>query len=188
MSRPFYSDAKKVTFIRAVIHPAIVGTAWVVGRVYATVGRLSVSPLIRLSACFFRPPHAAAASLLLWARRPGEKFLLIACCTAGGPGVRRPNAGSATLSAGVGSWTRACSVWYIAWILTFFTRPFNAMQAMQWKSTKLTDWASGTYSALSTCTAEEVHLASNRASPSCMETNSMSVAWWRENNALQLMQ
>jgi len=62
---------------------------------------------VRLSVCPIRPPHAAAASLLLWAQRPDVDRLLH-----GGPAVsssraaaRRAaaNAGSATLSADVGS-------------------------------------------------------------------------------------
>jgi len=62
---------------------------------------------VRLSVCPIRQPHAAAASLLLWAQRPDVDRLLH-----GGPAVsssraaaRRAaaNAGSATLSANVGS-------------------------------------------------------------------------------------
>jgi len=38
---------------------------------------------VRLSVCpVIRPPHAAAAGLLLWARRPGD---ILDCCTAGAP-------------------------------------------------------------------------------------------------------
>jgi len=36
---------------------------------------------VRPSVCPVRPPYAAAAGLLLWARRLGD----IDCCTAGGP-------------------------------------------------------------------------------------------------------
>jgi len=56
-----------------------------------------------------RPPHAADTSLLLWARQPGDIDRLLHGRLAGGQqqlrrsGVRRPHAGSATLSADVGS-------------------------------------------------------------------------------------
>jgi len=43
----------------------VIGTA---RRLYANVGRPSVRP----SVCPIRPPHADAAGLLLWARRPGD--------------------------------------------------------------------------------------------------------------------
>ena len=49
-------------------------------RVYATVGRPSVRP----SVCPIRPPHAAAAGWLLWARRPGDIDRLLHGC---GPAV-----------------------------------------------------------------------------------------------------
>jgi len=48
--------------------------------VYATVGRPSVRP----SVCPIRPPHDAAAGLLLWARRPGDIDRLLHGQPAGG--------------------------------------------------------------------------------------------------------
>jgi len=74
--------------------------------VYAEQGLCTaVRPSVRLSVCPIRPPHVAAAGLLLWARR---QVISIDCCTAGGTDVssRRvlpQDAGSATLSADVGS-------------------------------------------------------------------------------------
>jgi len=38
-------------------------------RVYASVGRQPVRPSVNLSVSHTRPQHAAAAGLLLWARR-----------------------------------------------------------------------------------------------------------------------
>jgi len=54
-----------------------------------------VRPSVCLSVCPIRSPHAAAAGLLLWARRVE---IFIDCCTAG---MQRMNAGSATFSANV---------------------------------------------------------------------------------------
>ena len=56
-------------------------------RVYATVGRPSVS----LSVCPIRLPHAAAAGLLLWARRPGDIDRLLHGRRAGGQQQPRRN-------------------------------------------------------------------------------------------------
>ena len=50
---------------------------------------------VRPSVCPIRSPHAAAAGLLLWARRAGDIDRLLQ--------QRRANAGSTTLSAYVGS-------------------------------------------------------------------------------------
>ena len=65
----------------------------------------AVRPSVRLSVCPIRPPHVAAAGLLLWARR---QVISIDCCTAGGTDISSSrvlpqDAGSATLSADVGS-------------------------------------------------------------------------------------
>jgi len=64
-------------------------------RVYATVGRPSVRPSVCLS---HRPPCAVAVGLLLWTLRESDIDRL--------PQQRQPNAGSATLLAHVGSWSR----------------------------------------------------------------------------------
>jgi len=72
--------------------------------VYVTVGRLSVC----LSVCLSQ--HlTAAASLLLWAR-VGRRYRSIAARSAVNSAAWRAaaNAGSATLSADVGSWTQTC--------------------------------------------------------------------------------
>ena len=53
-----------------------------------------------------RPPHAAAAGLLLWARRPGDIDRLLHCRRSAA------NAGSVTLSADVASSTQTC---YTGW-------------------------------------------------------------------------
>jgi len=69
-----------------------------------------VRPSVRLPACCIRPPHAAAAGLLLWARRPGGIDRLLhgrrATAVSSSRAAARlaaANAGSATLSADVGS-------------------------------------------------------------------------------------
>jgi len=68
-------------------------------RVCETVERPSVCPSVRPNS---RPLNAAAASLLLWARRTGNVDRLL-------HGWRSAaNASSVTLSADVGSWTQSC--------------------------------------------------------------------------------
>jgi len=69
-------------------------TRSVQSRVYETVGRPSVCLSVR---SIIRPPHAAVAGLLLWARRPGDIDRLL-------HGRRSAaNTSSVTLSADVGS-------------------------------------------------------------------------------------
>ena len=66
--------------------------------------RPSVHLSVRLSPTWTHNSRPAAAGLLLWARRAGNIDRLL-------PGARlqrRANTGSFTLSAYVGSWTRAC--------------------------------------------------------------------------------
>ena len=72
---------------------------------------LSVCLPVSLSVCLsvrsiIRPPHAAAAGLLLWARRPGDIDRLLHCRRSAA------NAGSVTLSADVASSTQTC---YTGW-------------------------------------------------------------------------
>jgi len=63
---------------------------------------LSVRLSVCLSVCSIRPAQrAAAAGLLLWARRPGDIDRLLHGWWAGGQ--QQPRRGSATLSADVGS-------------------------------------------------------------------------------------
>jgi len=70
-------------------------------KIFATVGR----PSVCLSVCPIQP-HAAGVGLLLWARRPGDiDRLLHGQVSSSRAAARRAaaNAGSATLSADVGS-------------------------------------------------------------------------------------
>ena len=55
---------------------------------------------VRLFVCpVIEPPHATAAGLMLWARRPGDGAIV--CRATGAQQHRRANVGSATLSANV---------------------------------------------------------------------------------------
>ena len=70
-------------------------------KVYETVER----PSVCLSVCpIIRPPYAAKAGLLLWARQPGDVDRLL-------HGRRSAaNASGVTLTADVGSWTQTCDL------------------------------------------------------------------------------
>jgi len=56
--------------------------------------------VVRLSVCFIRLPHAAAAGLLLWARRAGD--IDLDCCRAGGPAVSSSSAAARRAAANAG--------------------------------------------------------------------------------------
>ena len=105
--RPFFSIA--ILFIGTVSNPEqLVGTTRIVCRAGSvTVGRPSVhsghhTPLLRVCGC-----------------GSGRQQILTDCCTVGAQEQRQPNAGSAVLSADVGSCRvdRCVSSWRSRWFL-----------------------------------------------------------------------
>ena len=100
-----YIPRQSVKFYRRLTTFVVIGTARIVCG--AGLGLWNGTVSVRLSTRLSVPAWAysskpSAVDLLLLARQAGSQAISIDCCSSG---VRRANAGSATLSVYVGSWT-----------------------------------------------------------------------------------
>jgi len=78
------------------------------GSMHLSGVRPSIPLSVRRSVCPTRQPHAAVMGLQLWSRRPGDIDRLLHGRRASSSRDATAIAGSATLSADVGSWTKTC--------------------------------------------------------------------------------